>query len=525
MEELSFWGWGYANKLPSDDARKMLGDAVCAMLGFDAVELRPVPKISELELPAPRCAIPQAIAAFTTQDVYARATHTYGKSYPDLMRGFTRDFSSPPDLVARPRNEREIEAVLETAAAAQLSVIPFGGGTSVTGGVSAQLEGSRRGVVSLDLRALDRVLEVDLVSRTARIAAGASGPILEEQLEPHGLTLRFFPQSFAHSTLGGWVATRAGGHFATLYTHIDDVVSSARMLTPSGVWESRTLPASGAGPSPDRFLLGSEGTLGVITEATVRLQQRPTFRERASVYFSTFEQGVNAARAIAQAGLYPANCRLLDEREANLFGVTQENKAVLMIAFESADHPLDAWMSRALELARSAGGEVRDQKSSDDWKSAFLEAPYMQSSLVSLGLIADTFETACTWTRFPEMHQAIISAVRGAMKQVAGKGRISCRFTHVYPDGPAPYYTFLAPGRRGEELAQWAEIKRAASEAINQHGGTITHHHSVGRVHRPWYERERPELFARTWAAVKTALDPQWMMNPGVLLADQSSGR
>lgn len=516
--ELSFWGWGYADRFPDEEARKTLGEGVVAMLGFDACELEPVPRLEDLRLPAPRVQIPDALAAFSAADLKTRATHTYGKSYRDQIRGFRGDFSAPPDLVASPRNEDELTRVLEHGAANQVAVIPFGGGTSVNGGVESLLEEGYRGVISLELRKMDRLLDVDLVSRTARIQAGASGPRLESLLEPHGLTLRFFPQSFEHSTLGGWIATRAGGHFATLYTHIDDLVSSIRMITPRGAWQSRTLPASGAGPSPDRAVLGSEGTLGVITESVVRVQAKVKFRARTSVFFPAFAQAVEATRAIAQSGLHPSNCRLLDEREAQLFGVTGDGSAVLMLAFESADHPLDAWIDRAIAIAGEHGGRAADKKASDDWKSAFFDAPYMQSALITLGLVADTFETACTWSRFPSLHQAIIDNVRAAMKRVAGKGRISCRFTHVYPDGPAPYYTFLAPARRGGELEQWAEIKAAASDAIAEHGGTITHHHAVGRTHRPWFEKETPDLFQLGLAAQKSALDPQWILNPGVLI-------
>jgi alkyldihydroxyacetonephosphate synthase len=444
-----------------------------------------------------------------------RAQHAAGKSFADLIRTRAGRLDRAPDAVIYPGDADAVAAALRVARERALAVVPFGGGTSVVGGVESGVGGDFQGVISLDLRGLDRVLELDLSSRTARIAAGASGPVLEEQLEAHGLTARFFPQSFEHSTLGGWVATRAGGHFATLYTHIDDILSSARMITPTGVWQSRTLPASGAGPSPDRLILGSEGTFGVITEATVRLQTRPQHRAKANMTFDSFSSAVAATRAIAQSGLYPSNCRLLDEREAQLFSVGTKN--TLLLAFESADHPVDAWIERAKKIAEEHGGEGAI-KADEAWKSAFFDAPYMQSMMISLGLVADTFETACTWSRFEELHQAIINDVRAAMKRVAGKGRISCRFTHVYPDGPAPYYTFLAPARRGAELEQWAEIKKAASDAINRHGGTITHHHAVGRTHRPWYEKEVPEPFLRALAAAKKAIDPALILNPGVLL-------
>ncbi|HUS64706.1 MAG TPA: FAD-binding oxidoreductase, partial [Kofleriaceae bacterium] len=398
-----------------------------------------------------------------------------------------------------------------------------GGGTSVVRGTEPELGPGQRGAVSLDLSRLGRVLEVDDVSRAARIQAGALGPALEAELAARGgLTLRHFPQSFEFSTLGGWIATRAGGHFATLYTHIDDLVESVRMLTPRGVWESRRLPGSGAGPSPDRMVLGSEGALGVITEAWVRVRPRPTFRSSASVKFRALPAAVAAVRAIAQADLYPSNCRLLDAREALMHRVAMDGTNVLLLAFESADHDVAPWLARALEIARGHGGAAEEPKiasSAEGWKSAFFDAPYLFNVLVSLGCVVDTFETACTWDRFEAVDAAVRAAVDAAMVAACGGGVLSMRFTHVYPDGPAPYYTFVAPGRAGGELEQWRAIKDAASDALIASGATITHHHAVGRLHRPWYEKQRPEPFALALRAAKAAVDPDGLLNPGVLLA------
>jgi alkyldihydroxyacetonephosphate synthase len=529
----SIWGWGWADRFPDEDARRDLVEKAGALLAFPNLALLPLPALDRIVLPPPRIEAPPDLAAIVRSDAPERASHTYGRSYRDIVRGFRGDFSRAPDLVAIPSSEDDIARVLEWCAKANAAVIPFGGGTSVVGGVEPEVPARFSGVLSLDMRGMDRVLDVDPISRLARIQAGATGPRLETALAEHGFTLRHYPQSFEFSTLGGWIATRAGGHFATLYTHIDELVASLRMIAPSGRFETRTLPASGAGPSADRLAIGSEGTLGVITEATMRVQARPLHRAKANVDFDRFEDGVEAARAIAQSGLHPSNCRLLDDREAMLFGVAFEKKSVLLLGFESNDHALDAWIDRAIAIAVAAGGRCPEGKktigpdavrgergtAAELWRSAFLEAPYLQSTLVSLGVVVDTFETACTWTRFPSLHREIIERVRAAMKRACGTGRISCRFTHVYPDGPAPYYTFLAPARLGAELEQWAEIKAAASEALMAHGATITHHHAVGRVHRPWYAREVPPLFLDALGAVKRTLDPHGMMNPGALIA------
>jgi alkyldihydroxyacetonephosphate synthase len=402
------------------------------------------------------------------------------------------------------------------------AVIPFGGGTSVVGGVEAAVPDRYEGVVTIDLKALDRVLEVDPVSRAARIQGGALGPDLERRLSEHAMTLRHFPQSFEFSTLGGWIATRAGGHFATLYTHIDDLVESVRALTPSGVWESRRLPASGAGVSPDRMLIGSEGILGVITEAWVRIRPRPDKRSSVAVHFADFRAGAKAVRALSQSGLYPSNCRLIDSTEAAITGTGDGESAVLVLGFESAEHEVETWMSLALGICDDYGGtwERRAQRSDAvrSWRESFLRAPYLRDTFVAMGVLSETFETAITWDRFESFHRSVLAAAAGAVKKTCGAGTVTCRFTHVYPDGPAPYYTILAPARRGDELDQWTEIKRAASDAVLAAGGTITHHHAVGRDHRPWYDVQRPEPFTAALRAAKAAVDPQAVLNPGVLI-------
>ncbi len=529
----SFWGWGWADRFPDEDTRKGLVGFAEGVLGFANLAPQPLPALDAVELAPSRVQPTGPVAAICTTDREARIRHAYGRSYRDVLRGFRGDFSRAPDAVARPRDERDLEALFEHCAREKLALIPYGGGTSVVSGVEADVPASFHGVITADLRGLDRVLEVDAVSRAARIQAGATGPRLEAQLAPHGLSLRHFPQSFEHSTLGGWLATRAGGHFATVYTHVDDLVESIRMITPTGAWESRRLPGSGAGPSPDRMVLGSEGTLGVITEAWMKLHPRPRYRASASVLFREWRAAVDATRAIAQSGLYPTNCRLIDGTEAILNRVTTGDdmgRHVLLLAFESGDSMRSAAIARAVEIARAHGGEVpkgiveREQgeriegTTASTWKSAFVDAPYLQSVLVSLGVIADTFETACTWDRFDALYAGVVEAVTETMRRVCGEGRITCRFTHVYPDGPAPYFTFLAPARIGEELAQWTAIKTAASEALLAHGGTITHHHAIGRLHRPWYDRQRPEPFANALRAVKRAIDPAGILNPGVLI-------
>jgi alkyldihydroxyacetonephosphate synthase len=522
-------GWGYEGEKISDAERQTVVARMRDRLGGD-FEMRNAPPLDAVELRAPRLPLPARLAAFASSDRHERLLHTYGKSFADLARQFQGDFRNAPDIVAYARSEDDIAAVYEFAAASNVAVIPFGGGTSVCGGVEPAVGGGFNATISLDLTRLDKVLEVDATSRAARIQGGIRVPAMEAALKPHGLTLRHFPQSMELATLGGMIATRSGGHFATLYTHIDDLVENLRTLTPSGVVESRRLPGSGAGPSPDRLVIGSEGALGIITEAWMRLQQRPTFRAGTAVLFDDVFGAADAVRTIAQAGLYPANVRLLDHREALHNGFGDGRQSVVVLAFESADHPVGPWMDRALAITRDCGGRY-DQEAAksggghrmgvaEAWRNAFIRMPYYATTLVALGIIADTFETAITWERFPAFYRAILAATQEACRAATGhEGSVSCRFTHVYPDGPAPYFSFQAKGRHGALAEQWLEIKGRALDAVIGHGGTVTHHHAVGRDHMPWYRRQRPELFGAALQGVKDRLDPAGILNPGVLLA------
>jgi len=524
------WGWGFEDQQASPGDLRASVVGLAAHLGMTLGDIEEPVALEAVRLPVPRIQAPASLAEICAEDAHARASHALGKSYSDVVRGFRGRFEHAPDLVLCPRDEADVERALEWCSGERVAAIPFGGGTSVVSGVTPEVPSGYNGAVSIDLRALDRVLEVDAVSRAARIQAGALGPQLESQLGEHGLTLRHFPQSFEYSTLGGWIATRAAGHFATLWTHIEDFVESVRAITPAGAWESRRLPGSGAGVSPDRMLAGSEGTLGVITQAWVRVQPRPSHRSSAGVRFADFLAGAECVRAISQSGLHPSNCRLLDAGEAALTMAGDGSHALLVLGFESADHPVGEAMARALELCAEHGGAVSEGRKQGDqsaggsdavssWRGAFLGAPYVRDALVAIGVLAETFETAITWERFPAFHERVIAATGEAVREVCGEqGRVFCRFTHVYPDGPAPYFTVLAPARRGEEVEQWAAIKQAASDAVFMGGGTITHHHAVGRDHRPWYDRQRPELFAAALRTAKGAIDPAGIMNPGVLI-------
>ncbi|MBX7551838.1 FAD-binding oxidoreductase [Streptomyces sp. tea 10] len=519
----SWWGWGYADAHPDDAECAALG----AMLPGTLARPLPIPRIADLPIGRPAATPPPSLAHLVTADPQARAAHAMGKAYRDVIRALRGRPGRIPDLVAHPTGDQDVADLLDWAGEHGVAVIPFGGGSSVVGGVEYRGD-THRAVLSLDLTSMDRVLEIDTTSRSACIQAGTLGPVLEDQLRPHGLTLRHFPQSFEFSTLGGWIATRAGGHYATGHTHIDDFVQSLRVVTPAGAGTSWRLPASGAGPSPDRFFIGSEGTLGVITEAWMRLRERPRHKASASVAFTDFHRALDAVRAIVQSDLAPANCRLLDPGEALLSGASHDGSAVLVLGFESATSPVDDRLAAAVDLARTHGGRGETAAADGDapadaavgaWRSAFLRMPYLRDGLARMGAVVETFETAATWDTIPVLIDAVRTEVGAAASKATGHpATINCRLTHVYPDGAAPYFTVAVAGRPGGEVEIWDDIKAIATDVLHRHHATITHHHAVGRDHRPGYDLQRPEPFALALRAAKDALDPHRILNPGVLL-------
>ncbi|MCZ6619343.1 MAG: FAD-binding oxidoreductase [Gammaproteobacteria bacterium] len=529
QQQRSFWTWGYRSDEPSEADRRNMARVISERFGR-AVTPPPIPKLADIQLRTSRVEVPDGLTGWVSADHGERVLHTHGGHVLELLAALRGEFPNPPDAVAHPRTDEELEATLAWCDAGNYVAIPYGGATSVVGGVGVPEECSA--AVTIDMDHFHRVLEIDDVSRAARIQAGVLGPDLEDTLRGRGLTLRHFPQSFPWSTVGGWVATRSGGHYATNHTHIDDFVENIRMLSPVGWWTSRRLPGSGAGPSPDRMVMGSEGILGIITECWLRLQKRPIYRATAGVVFDDWARAAEATRQVVQAKLWPANLRLLDPVEAAASGGLNGEQALLIIGFESADIPQDVFIREAVAIARDAGGEIdEDAIRVDDgsgkatgregavgaWRQSFIG---VNAGLTNgLGLLADTFETAITWDRWLEFDAHVRERVGVVLEEVMGKGaRLSCRFTHVYPDGPAPYYSFNGPAAIGSEAEQWQTIKAAATDAVIEAGGTVTHHHAVGRMHRSGYERQRPAPFAEALRAMKKSLDPNGILNPGVLI-------
>jgi|TARA_B100002003_G_scaffold246650_1_gene276745 alkyldihydroxyacetonephosphate synthase len=524
----SFWTWGWQEDEPTPAQRLEVADLLSHSYGVK-ISVPEIPRIENIELRDPRITVPDTLSSVVTTDKTERVTHTYGGHFLELNRALRGDFEHPPDAVAYPDTEDQLESVLDWCDGNGYAAIPYGGGTTVVDGVS--VPDSASGAVTIDMERLGKVLEIDETSRAARIQAGIFGPDLENALRPKGYTLRHFPQSFPWSTLGGWIATRSGGHYATNHTHIDDFVESIRMVTPQGWWESRRLPGSGAGPSPDRMVIGSEGTLGIITEAWMRIQKRPVFRANAGIAFPSWEQAYTAIRHLVQAKLWPANLRLLDPEEAGRAAGLDGKHALLIIGFESSDIPQGDLIRFAVEIARDNGGLIEDEQiqisggsnettgrdgAVGNWRSSFIG---VNAGLTNgLGLITDTFETSVTWDKWPAFDAEVRDRVGRVLNETFGKAHtLSCRFTHVYTDGPAPYYTFSGMGTLGGEAEQWQAIKDVASEVLLTAGGTITHHHSVGRMHAEHWARQTPDLHEKALRAAKKTFDPNSILNPGVL--------
>lgn len=520
-------GWGYIEDALSDQERRAVLGMANAWFGGKPLTRHAAPEPADIRLPAPRIRIPEALAAFVSAAQPDRLLHARGRSFRDLAGLRAESLTEAPDAVAAPRSREELNRVLEWAQANRYALIPYGAGSSVVGGVNAEGMSDYPGVVTLSLRAMNRVLDVDTRSRTVHAEAGILGPDLDAALKPHGIAVRHFPQSYFHSTLGGWVATRGAGHFSTLYAKIEDRVQALSVTLPDGRrLETRRLPASSVGPDPNRLWCGSEGFLGVITDVHLRCVALPAERVSAGVRFKTFEQALEAARALLHAGIYPTQLRILDPYEhllSRAFSGKAAAGALMVLAFESGGAPLKEMFAAAQEVCRQQGGEVQTKEGEEavgDWRNTFFRQPYIRDALMDYGIISDTFETAVPWSAVPGFYHAVREATLKVVQKVCGGGAVTCRSTHSYTDGLCLYFAFFGPGRHDALAEQWWEIKTAVSEAVMAHGGTMSHHHAMGRDHKKWAKAEIPPAYRAAIRAAKRELDPQGLLNPGLWFED-----
>ncbi|WP_370248395.1 FAD-binding oxidoreductase [Nocardioides sp.] len=487
-----------------------------------------------VDAPLPPCGLPAAALAELRARVGAehvllddavRRLRTRGKSTPDLLRARAGDLTDAPDAVVRPGSHDDVEAVLAWAVAHHVAVVPFGGGTSVTGGLVARREGFA-GVVCLDLVRLKRLLAVDPVSMTATLEPGLRGPEAEALLAEHGLTIGHFPQSFQHATLGGFAATRSSGQSSAGYGRFDALVVGLRLATPRGEWRLGVAPATAAGPDLRQLVLGSEGTLGVITELTVRVRRLPAEKVYEGWHWPSFDAGADAVRTLVQGGLAPTVLRLSDENETAInlarpdaIGADEDAAApaggCLMInGYEGTDEAVAAQRERVTAALTALGGTPLGTGPGEAWAHGRFDAPYLRDSLLDVGVLVETMETATFWSN----RDAVYAGVRTALAESLGDGAlVLCHISHVYETGCSLYFT-VATRAAADPLPQWLAAKAAVGDALVAAGATITHHHAVGTDHKPWLGAEVGALGTSVLRAVKADLDPTGILNPGVLI-------
>ena len=544
--EMRWYGWGYVDTTYSFENRPaawayfketlaLADETRTPPVNPETIQLRPS-RLDESTLADFREIV--GAEAVITDDPIRRA-HSLGKSYRDLIQLRQGQIPNPTDAVLFPDNEDKILKVLALADEAGVAVIPFGGGTSVVGGVEPM---GARPALTLSLTRLNRVLSIDDMSQTVTAEAGILGPDLEAALNQRGFTLNHFPQSFEFSTLGGWIATRSAGQASTKYGKIEDMVVGVRMVTPRGLVETHNAPARATGPSLLQMLVGSEGAFGIITQATLRVRPLPKFQQECGWLFRDFHAGVEAVRAIMQTGLTPALARLSDEAEtrttfemregrAGWAGLKQklslaalartggsfERGALLLLRFEGDDECALHEAHHAQDICKAQGAFDLGAGPVRSWRRDRFHTPYLRDVLLDHGILVDTLETATEWNNVEALHGHINSAVSQAIAATGSKALVLTHLSHVYRDGASLYVTFLARSACGRELEQWQQIKDAATECIMQHGGALSHHHGVGYEHAKWMEQENSPAGIEALRAVKRALDPQMIMNPAKL--------
>jgi alkyldihydroxyacetonephosphate synthase len=560
LENLRWWGWGTVDETYSLERRPNFWPTLQEWLALpdSAIEQATSPvALEDISLPPSRFDDPMLSSLrkllgdeAVRVDKRTRVEHAYGKSYRDLVRIRAGYVPSPPDAVVYPDGEAKVASLLTWAAERDVAVIPFGGGSSVVGGVEPSHNG--KPTITLDLARLDQVVSIDGESRTARIQAGARGPEIEAQLNGKGFTLGHFPQSFQFSTLGGWIATRAAGQTSIGYGKIEDMTQAVRVVTPAGIVETRDVPASATGPSVREMIVGSEGVYGVITEATMRIRPQPEGQDYRGVLFGAFEDGAAAFRDLMQSdSVRPSIVRLSDEAETAAFAaLTHEHgglrrlvdeavgwylkargydptadTSLMLLGFDGSREWVPQQWSLALEICRAHGGLPVGRSVGRSWRRDRYAQPYLRDTLLGHSVLVDTLETATNWSNLMPLYRAMVAALKGAITtNGGGPGYVMTHVSHAYEQGASLYSTFL--GRQIPtsdplvQQAQWEGIKEVVTDAILGAGGTLSHHHGVGRDHMPWLEEEIGQTGVKALRSLKRSLDPNGIMNPGILLLE-----
>lgn len=537
---MRWWGWGDPARPASLDPRTLdyLREALAISgsprppVALEHVALEP----SAISTPALAALRDVAGTEHIRTDHADRVRHAAGKGYPDLVRLRAGRPEGAPDAIAYPGSREQLRVLLRACAEHSLAVVPFGGGTSVVGGV-APLRGEQQAVLTLDLDRLDELVRLDRQSRTVTVGAGMRAVDLERMLEARRLTLGHFPQSFEYVSLGGCAATRSAGQASTGYGRFERMVLGLSMSAPAGTISTTAVPASAAGPNLRELIVGSEGVLGVIDELTLRVRDAPQERYYEGVFFETFEQGVDLLRELAQSGLSPQVARLSDAPETRVsLGLARHGGMVdwlgrrylgargygegclAIFGYEGRRGALRTRRRSVHALIRAHGGLPVGQSPGKAWQATRFSAPYLRDELLTHGVLVETLETATSWSNLIALHRRVSEAISDALRACGTPGLVGCHVSHLYETGASLYFTLLAPQAEDCEIEQWQAVKRAASDAVVRGGGTISHHHSIGRDHAPWIERELGQGGVDALRSLKDQLDPAGIMNPGKLL-------
>jgi alkyldihydroxyacetonephosphate synthase len=520
------WGDPAAAKPLSDGIRSLLKQAV-GLEESDGAELDP--EQVKLRVSSLSQADRDALAAIVGAEYFRaadrdRLLHAGGKSTPDLLRRKDTGVQDAPDAVLLPGNDDEVAAILRYCSEHGIAIVPFGGGTSVTGGLDPT-RGEFSAVVSLDLRRFDQLLSLDEVSGAAELGAGVTGPDGERLLGEHGFSLGHFPQSFEFATIGGFAATRSSGQDSAGYGRFNDMILGLRMVTPVGIMDLGGVPASAAGPDLRQLLIGSEGVFGVITRVRLRVHRVPKTVRYEAWSFPDFATGTAALRAITQTGTGPTVVRMSDEVETGVNLATTEaigenqitGGCLAITVFEGTKEHAESRHAETRALLEAHGGTSLGEEPAEAWERGRFAAPYLRDSLLAAGALCETLETATEWSNIPALKAAVTQALTTSLAESGTPALVMCHVSHVYPTGASLYFTVVA-GQRGNPIEQWRAAKKAASDAIMATGGTITHHHAVGADHRPWMRDEVGDLGVQLLRAVKATLDPAGILNPGKLI-------
>jgi alkyldihydroxyacetonephosphate synthase len=541
---VKWWGWGLESKTyPLDDkpqfwpyllkTLKLAKLNRCSHVTFEEVSLPPC-RLDDRTL----ARLKRTVGADVSSEKCDRLTHSLGRSYLDLLNLRWGLIRNPPDAVVYPRDERQVAKLLSFARANRISIVPFAGGSSVVGGVEPTKPRGMKGAITVDLRRMKNVLDVDAVSLTATVEAGISGPGLEDELNKRGFTLGHFPQSFQFSVLGGWIASRSAGQVSTKYGKIEDMVESLTLVSPNGKLDTKAVPASATGPQLKQVLIGSEGTMGVITKAKLRIHHVPAVSRYEGLMFKSFRNGINAIRETMQSGSVPAMMRLSDPDETTLslmlssqsattklglwmlerLGYAPSRQCVMILGVEGDPTIVKAERQIAVGACKRNGAFAIGKGVGATWLNERFELPYLRDVLLDHCILVDTLETATTWDKLEALHGAMKKSIEEAIAEMGVTGLAFAHVSHAYPDGASIYYTIVAPQVTGKEVQQWLGIKKAATDCIMQNGGTLSHHHGIGKDHTPWIKQELGENGLALLRAIKRQLDPEGVMNPGKLL-------